>query len=100
VLYEIAVMGAEGAVDILYNREIESSENPETERENRISDYREKFNNPYFAARAGYVDDIIEPRNTRFRVIRALKTLSQKKLKNPPRNMEIYLYNILSYDYK
>ncbi len=82
---EIAVMGAEGAVDILYNREIESSENPETERENRISDYREKFNNPYFAARAGYVDDIIEPRETRPKIIASLAALRDKYTSAPPR---------------
>ncbi len=82
---EIAVMGAEGAVDILYKRQIESAENSEEEREKLISEYREKFNNPYFAARAGYVDDIIEPRETRPKIIASLAALRDKYTSAPPR---------------
>ena len=82
----IAVMGAEGAVEILYSKEIRSIEN-ESERvkaaEQKKNEYNELFCNPYNAASYGYIDDIIEPRNTRFRVIRALEQLATKKQENP-----------------
>jgi methylmalonyl-CoA decarboxylase subunit alpha len=85
---EIAVMGASGAVEVLYGRKLAEIENPE-ERARFISDheeeYREKFANPYQAAALGYIDDIIEPRNTRFRIIRGLQSLATKKLVNPPK---------------
>ena len=79
---EIAVMGASGAVGVLHGRELAAIENPEeqakfiTEHE---AEYNEKFANPYQAAAMGYIDDVIEPRNTRFRIIRALQTLATKK---------------------
>ncbi len=85
---EIAVMGSRGAIEILENKKLSEIKNPEElqqfilEKEN---DYREKFANPYQAARYGYIDDVIEPRNTRFRVIRALKTLATKKDMLPPK---------------
>ncbi len=85
---EIAVMGSRGAIEILESKKLSEIENPEElqqfirEKEN---DYREKFANPYQAARYGYIDDVIEPRNTRFRVIRALKTLATKKDMLPPK---------------
>ncbi|MEE4196017.1 MAG: acyl-CoA carboxylase subunit beta [Bacteroidales bacterium] len=85
---EIAVMGARGAVEVLYGREIAAIEDPEekakaiAEKEN---EYREKFANPYQAASLGYIDDVIEPRNSRFRIIRALEMLQTKKDINPPK---------------
>lgn len=83
---EIAVMGAAGAAEILYGREISKIENDEerakfvAEKEN---EYKEKFANPYQAASYGYIDDVIEPRNSRFRIIRAFEMLQTKKDKNP-----------------
>ena len=85
---EIAVMGPKGAIEILEGKKISEMETPE-ERDEFIArkeeEYRDKFANPYEAARYGYIDDIIEPRNTRFRIIRALQTLSTKKEMNPPK---------------
>ena len=82
----IAVMGAEGAVDVLYSKELKAIEDPQ-EREKlaqqKKDEYNELFCNPYNAASYGYIDDIIEPRNTRFRVIRALEQLDGKKVENP-----------------
>ncbi|MBW6457814.1 MAG: acyl-CoA carboxylase subunit beta [FCB group bacterium] len=79
---EIAVMGAEGAVNILYRRELK--DDAEGKRKNElIQEYREKFANPFVAAQHGYIDDVIEPSNTRFRVIRAFEMLSTKRLSNP-----------------
>jgi len=85
---EIAVMGGKGAIEVLEGKTIAAIENPE-ERTKFINDkeieYREKFASPYLAASYGYIDDIIEPRNTRFRVIRGFEMLSTKKLTNPPK---------------
>ncbi|NLX41171.1 MAG: acyl-CoA carboxylase subunit beta [Bacteroidales bacterium] len=84
----IAVMGADGAVEVLYSREIRAEEDPEKRAEfieAKKKEYEDLFSNPYNAAKYGYIDDIIEPRNTRFRVIRALEQLSTKKLVNPPK---------------
>ncbi len=85
---EIAVMGAKGAIEVLEGKKIREIENKE-EREKFTSEkeeeYIENFANPYQAAKYGFIDDIIEPRNTRFRVIRGLKTLSTKKDFNPPK---------------
>ncbi|MBU1095596.1 MAG: acyl-CoA carboxylase subunit beta [Bacteroidetes bacterium] len=85
---EIAVMGPRGAIEVLHNREI-SSITDDTERANFINeketDYRNKFATPYVAAKYGYIDDVIEPRNTRFRIIRALQSLATKKDTNPPK---------------
>lgn len=83
---EIAVMGAGGAIEVLYSKEIAKIEDPEkkaafiAEKEDA---YKEAFANPYEAAKYGYIDDVIEPRNTRFRIIRALQSLATKKLVNP-----------------
>jgi len=82
---EIAVMGAEGAVKILFKREIEASPDPVAESKRLIDDYRERFNNPYFAAREGYVDDIIEPRETRPKIIASLAALRDKQTVAPAR---------------
>lgn len=85
---EIAVMGAKGAVEVLEGRAIEQLHD-EGERaafiHQKEMEYTEKFANPYQAAKYGFIDDIIEPRNTRFRIIRALETLANKKDFNPPR---------------
>lgn len=85
---EIAVMGASGAVEVLYAREIAKIEDPQKKAEfiaEKENEYKEKFSNPYSAAKYGYIDDVIEPRNTRFRIIRALQSLSTKRLSNPPK---------------
>jgi propionyl-CoA carboxylase beta chain len=82
---EIAVMGAEGAVKILFKKQIDAAEEPEVERKHLTDDYRQRFNNPYFAARAGYVDDIIEPRETRPKIIASLAALRDKQAFAPPR---------------
>lgn len=75
---EIAVMGPEGAVNILYRRELEKSENPDKSRQEKIEEYRERFASPFVAAERGYVDDVIEPHETRSKVIRALRMLANK----------------------
>ena len=82
----IAVMGAEGAVEILYSKELGAIEDPDARKtafEQKKQEYNDLFCNPYNAASYGYIDDIIEPRNTRFRVIRALEQLADKKQDKP-----------------
>ena len=80
---EIAVMGASGAVEVLYAKEVKAAEDPAAVTAAKEQEYIDAFQNPYKAAQYGYIDDVIEPRNTRFRVIRALQQLSTKKLTNP-----------------
>lgn len=80
---EIAVMGPSGAIEVLYSKEVAASENPAEMTKQKEQEYRDAFANPYNAAKYGYIDDVIEPRNTRFRVIRALQQLQTKKLTNP-----------------
>ena len=83
---EIAVMGADGAVEVLYSKEIATETDAEKKNaviESKKQEYNDLFANPYEAARYGYIDDVIEPRNTRFRVIRALQQTQTKKLQNP-----------------
>lgn len=80
---EIAVMGAEGAVGVLYAKDLKTAEDPAALKKEKEQEYTDLFANPYQAAKYGYIDDVIEPRNTRFRVIRALQMLSTKKLTNP-----------------
>jgi acetyl-CoA carboxylase carboxyltransferase component len=80
---EIAVMGAEGAVGVLYAKEAKTAENPAEFIKMKEDEYRDLFANPYQAAKYGYIDDVIEPRNTRFRVIKALNMLATKKQTNP-----------------
>ncbi len=75
---EIAVMGAEGAVNIIYKREFSTAVDPESARRERIAEFRERFASPFIAAERGFVDDVIEPRDTRPRVIRALRMLENK----------------------
>jgi propionyl-CoA carboxylase beta chain len=80
---EIAVMGAEGAVNILYKRELEAAADVAAARAAKIADYREKFANPYVAAQRGYVDEVIQPRQTRPKLIAALSALESKRDRNP-----------------
>lgn len=82
---EIAVMGAEGAVNIVYKKQIESASDPTAEQDRLIREYRERFNNPYYAASVGYIDEIIEPRETRMKVIASLAALHDKFSPAPPR---------------
>jgi len=83
---EIAVMGGNGAAEILYGSEMKKIDDPQKRAaflDEKVADYRQKFSNPYVAAQYGYIDDVIEPRNTRFRVCRALESLKNKRLENP-----------------
>ncbi len=82
---EIAVMGPEGAVNILYRRDLEQAGDAAAFREARIHEYREKFANPYVAAERGYVDEVILPRDTRARLTAALALLATKRDQNPPK---------------
>jgi acetyl-CoA carboxylase carboxyltransferase component len=83
---EIAVMGGSGAAEILYGSQMKKIEDDGERKkflDEKVEEYRQKFSNPYVAAQYGYIDDVIEPRNTRFRVIRALESLRNKRLENP-----------------
>jgi propionyl-CoA carboxylase beta chain len=82
---EIAVMGSEGAVNVLYKREIERAADPAAMRAQKVAEFREKFANPYVAAERGYIDEVILPRETRRKLIQALGTLENKRDKNPPK---------------
>ncbi len=85
---EIAVMGAAGAIEVLEGRAISKITDPEEKAafvSEKVNEYKDKFANPYQAASYGYIDDVIEPRNTRFRVIRAFQALETKKVVNPPK---------------
>jgi len=82
---EIAVMGPKGAVEIIFKKDIGAAKDPEAELVKKTEEYREMFANPYIAAARGYVDDIIEPKTTRPRLIRAFEMLETKKDANPPK---------------
>ena len=82
---EIAVMGVDGAVNIIFKDQIESSENPDATRQRLVLDYQEKITNPYVAAGRGFIDDVIEPRQTRPKLISALQMLRNKRDTNPPK---------------
>ncbi|MFL5502010.1 MAG: acyl-CoA carboxylase subunit beta [Gemmatimonadaceae bacterium] len=82
---EIAVMGPKGAVEILFRKDIQESDNPAAATDAKIEEYREKFAHPYVAAGRGYLDDIIDPRDTRPVLISALESLQGKRDKNPPK---------------
>jgi len=82
---EVAVMGPEGAVNIIFRGELEQAADPDARRAELIADYKERFANPYSAAERGYVDDVIEPRRTRSVLIDALQTASTKRERRPPR---------------
>jgi propionyl-CoA carboxylase beta chain len=80
---EIAVMGPDGAVNIIFRKELEKADDPMQKKAELVSDYREKFASPYVAAERGYIDDVIEPKETRPRLINALEMLSNKRDSNP-----------------
>jgi propionyl-CoA carboxylase beta subunit len=82
---EIAVMGPEGAVNVLYRRELAAAADPEAVRRQKVAEFREKFANPYVAADRGFVDEILEPRHTRRRIVSALAMSRNKRDRNPPK---------------
>jgi propionyl-CoA carboxylase beta chain len=82
---EIAVMGPEGAVNIIHRRDISTSPTPDERRQKLIDDYKARFANPYSAAERGYVDDVLIPHETRPKVITALETLRTKREPGPKR---------------
>ena len=82
---EIAVMGPDGAVNIVFREELSKAENPEETRTSLTSEYRDRFANPYVAASMGYLDDVIEPNETRPRLIKALDMLQNKRDTLPPK---------------
>ncbi|HUR33436.1 MAG TPA: carboxyl transferase domain-containing protein [Vicinamibacterales bacterium] len=82
---ELAVMGPEGAVNILYKRELEAAADAIAVRAEKVSEFREKFANPYIAASRGFVDEVIQPRETRRKLIAALRNLDNKRDRNPPK---------------
>ncbi|HEY3383273.1 MAG TPA: carboxyl transferase domain-containing protein [Vicinamibacterales bacterium] len=82
---EIAVMGPEGAVNILYKRELDAAADPAALRASKVADFREKLANPFVAASRGFLDEVIQPRTTRRRLIAALASLDSKRDKNPPK---------------
>jgi propionyl-CoA carboxylase beta chain len=82
---ELAVMGPDGAVEIIFRKELAASDSPEKIKEELVAEYREKFANPYVAASRGYIDDIIEPSETRPRLVNTLEMLTNKRDTNPPK---------------
>jgi propionyl-CoA carboxylase beta chain len=82
---EIAVMGPDGAVSIIFRKELSQADNPEQKKAELVEEYREKFANPYIAASRGYIDDVIEPWETRPRLINSLEMLANKRDTNPPK---------------
>ena len=82
---ELAVMGPQGAVEILYRRELAESEDPEARRDELVEDYIERFANPYIAAERGYIDDVIDPAETRRKVIAGFDALRSKRAERPRR---------------
>ena len=82
---EIAVMGPDGAVNIIFRRELDEADDPVQRKAELVDEYREQFANPYVAASRGYIDDVIEPRETRARLINALEVLRNKRDTNPPK---------------
>ena len=82
---EIAVMGAEGAVNVVFRKEIEEADDPAARRAELITEYRDRFSTPYAAAERGFIDDVIEPAETRPRLIRALRMLATKREAIPAR---------------
>src|SRR5256714_13080491 len=82
---EVAVMGPEGAVNIVFRRELDEADDADKRREELVADYREQFANPYVAAERGYVDEVIEPRRTRPGLIDALETALTKREQRPRR---------------
>ena len=82
---EIAVMGAKGAVEVLFRRDIESAEDPAARTAELEAEFRAKFANPYLAAMRGFIDDVIDPRETRRRLVSGLETMAEKRDRNPPK---------------
>ena len=82
---ELAVMGPDGAVNIIFRRELAAADDPVAKKAELVQEYREKFANPYIAAEMGYLDDVIEPATTRPRLINALQMLRNKRDQNPPK---------------
>jgi acetyl-CoA carboxylase carboxyltransferase component len=82
---EIAVMGPEGAANIIFRKEIQNADDPISKRQEKIQEYREQFANPYRAAARGYIDDVIEPEATRPYLISALEMLQSKRENRPPK---------------
>jgi Acetyl-CoA carboxylase, carboxyltransferase component (subunits alpha and beta) len=82
---EIAVMGPEGAVNIIFRNELAKAANPAAERARLVGEYREKFANPFKAAELGYIDEVIRPEQTREKLVRALEMLKDKRQENPTR---------------
>jgi propionyl-CoA carboxylase beta chain len=82
---QIAVMGAEGAVKILFRRDIAADQDPDSRRQLLVDEYNEKFSNPYIAANRGYIDEVIKPHETRPKLIEALRSLESKRDGNPPK---------------
>jgi propionyl-CoA carboxylase beta chain len=82
---EIAVMGPEGAVNILYKRDLDAATDPVALRASKVAEFKEKFANPLVAASRGYIDEVIQPRQTRAKLIRAIESLATKRDKNPPK---------------
>ena len=83
---EIAVMGPEGAVNVLFRRELAATDDPEALRAEKIASFRDRFANPYIAAERGWVDAIIRPRDTRRKLIKSLLALDTMAERNPPKN--------------
>jgi acetyl-CoA carboxylase carboxyltransferase component len=79
----VAVMGAEGAANIIYRRDIQKSKHPEATRAEKIAEYKKKFDNPYWAAARGYIDDVIDPKDTRIHLIKHLRMLEHKEESRP-----------------
>jgi propionyl-CoA carboxylase beta chain len=82
---EIAVTGPDAAANIIFRREIEAASDPDSRRKELIEDYKERFANPYIAASRGFIDDVIDPRETRVKIVRALEMLENKTDRNPPK---------------
>ena len=82
---EIAVMGPEGAVNIIHRRELSAAKDIEEQRKEKIQEFRDKFATPYIAAKRGFIDEVIEPKYTRRKLIRALQMLESKQASNPPK---------------
>jgi len=82
---QIAVMGAQGAVNILYRKELAEAEDPQALRARLVADYEDKLANPYIAAERGYVDSVIPPSHTRSCIVRALRSLRSKRQTLPPK---------------
>jgi propionyl-CoA carboxylase beta chain len=82
---EIAVMGPQSASGIIFSKEINAADNPQEKLQEKIDEYRDKFANPYVAASKGYVDEVIEPKVTRYKLIKALEMLANKRDDNPPK---------------